>query len=171
MHDTIVILSADYREGRRFAADIGLGMGAIVPVDASRLRGLRPSIILELPSYATRRDRHAMESVMMRAYPKTGAPVIEMYIEDPESFRPAPVDDASVARPEPLPGDQVPGQTTIDEQVALAATDRIARVQAIDLTAGHTSVEQVTADAPKTEAAQTPPKPTGYKPRSRKRST
>ncbi len=169
MHDTIVILAGDYREGRRFAGDIGLGMGAIVPVDASRVAGLRPSVILELPSYANRRDRHAMEAVMQRAYPKVGAPVIQMFIEDPEAYRPARVDDASVAKAEPLPGDQIPGQTTVDEQVALAATDRIVRVQAIDasLTAEHSSVEQVVADAPKTPAAE---KPAGYKPRSRKRT-
>jgi hypothetical protein len=89
---------------------------------------------------------------------------------DPEDFRPArpaPVEDAAVARPEPLPGDQVPGQTTIDDQIALAGADRLARVQAIDasLTADHTSAEQVIADAPKTTEAEKP----GYKPRSRAR--
>lgn len=169
MHDTIVILAGDYREGRRFAADIGLGMGAIVPVDASRVQGLRPSVILELPSYATRRDRHTMEAVMQRAYPKVGAPVIQMFIEDPASYRPAPVEDATVAKAEPLPGDQVPGQTTVDDQIALASADRIVRVAAIDasLTADHSSPAQVVADAPKTTTAE---KPAGYKARSRKRT-
>lgn len=166
---TIVILAADYREGRRFAGDIGLGMGAIVPVDASRLAGLRPSVILELPSYAHRRDRHAMEAVLQRQYVKMGAPVIEMFIEDPLEFRPAPAADASVAKAEPLPGDQVPGQTTVDEQVALAAADRLRGLAAIETTAVATSEVQAVADAPKTPEAQTPPKP-GYKPRSRKRS-
>jgi hypothetical protein len=171
MQNQIVILAGDYREGRRFAADIGLGMGAVVPVDASRLNGIAPTVILELPSYATRRDRFAMEAVLQRSYAKIGRPVIEMFIEDPLEFRPAApaADDASVAKPEPLPGDQVPGQTTVDEQVALAAADRITRVAAIDRTAPATSVEQAVADSPKTPDAVTPTK-TGYKPRSRKRS-
>ena len=109
---------------------------------------------------------------MQRQYAKVGRPVIEMYIEDPREFRPAKPapDDASIARPEPLPGDQVPGQTTVDEQVALAAADRIQRVQAIDRTAPATSLEQAVADSPKTPDAVTPTK-AGYKPRSRKRST
>lgn len=168
MHNTIVILAATYREGRQFATDVGLGMSAIVPVDASRLAGLRPSVILELPSYATRPDRFAIEATLMRTYEKVGAPVIEMFIEDPRAFRPVP-DDASIAKPEALPGDQVPGQTTVTEQVALAEADRLRRVSAIETTAVATSPTQAAADAPKTPEAQLPPKPTGYQPRSRAR--
>ncbi len=160
---TIIILSADYREGRRFAADAGYGMSAIVPVDASRLQGLRPTAIIELPSFARRRDRHAMESMIRFS----DAPRM---LVDPADYRPAPVAPESVAKAEPLPGDEVPGQTTIDEQVALAAADRLAGVAAIDLTAGHSSPTQVVADAPKTPDAVKPPRPTGYKPRSRKRT-
>jgi hypothetical protein len=147
---TVVILAGSYSEGRKAAAVMGFGNRAIVPVDAQRLLGLRPTAILELPSFTERRDRHAFDSVLQPRYS-----VVPRMLLEPADFRP------------PVTESDEPGQTTIDEQIALAEVDRIARLEAIE-TAGHSSAQQVAADAP-APTSETPPS-TGYKPRSRART-
>jgi hypothetical protein len=117
----ILILSGSYSEGRRFASRVGIRF-PIVPANAGSLDGTRPHVILELPSFSGRPDRHAMNSALSRRISfSRGVDVIHMYI-----------DAETLAFLERAPETDEPGQTTIDEQLALTETDRLRRLAAFE---------------------------------------
>lgn len=152
----IVVFAPNYAAGARYLAAVGI-RGTVIAV-ADRLGGIRPSVILELPGYERRPDRFAFESRIRYVKPEPVRMLIDQEAYD-EAMSPAP------ARPEPH-------QTTIDDQVALAETDRLRRMSAFDAqpaetaviagrTAGVSSETQAEADAGVRPAESV------FKPRSR----
>lgn len=159
----ITVLAATYQEAMQFGHRAGLGRVQTV-VSAARSQGLVFETVLELPSYANRRDRFAIDSVIARAG-RRWAPTVRMLIDDEQYAEVM----AIPAKPEAFPV-----QTTIDDQVALAEADRMRRLSAfeqggpvVERTAPTPDLEQAVADAG-TRPVE-PPEPE-FKPRSRKRT-
>ena len=165
----ITVLAATYQESQRFGRRAGLGRVHTI-ASAEHAMGLSFDIVLELPSFQDRRDRHAIDSVIARGA-RRWAPTIRMLI-DPEQYAEVMADPAL---PEAYPAgpDEVEGQTTIADEVALAEADRMRRLSAfeqggpvVERTAPTPDLEQAVADAGTRPVEAPEPE---FKPRSRAR--
>jgi len=108
---TVVILASNYTDAMRYAAEQGWRPGDVrASVSAKSLEGVLPTRIIELPSYAGRPDRHAIEAVLRWAVDK-----VERWGHTVERER---VDWAYTppALPEDIPVDQLP-LVTLNEDI------------------------------------------------------
>lgn len=123
--EQIVVLAGSYVEARRFVVRAGLRQ-AITPAHADAAKGLRPTILLELPSYRARRDIHAIEAALAPVVTWSKTPPTHMLVDMPaDPDAPAPEDH----------------QTTIDEQIADAL------ILDVPTTAGASTDHQAVLDA------------------------
>ena len=155
----ITVLAATYQESQRFGRRAGLGRVHTI-ASAEHAMGLSFDIVLELPSFQDRRDRHAIDSVIARGA-RRWAPTIRMLI-DPEQYAEVMADPAL---PEAYPAGP--------DEVALAEADRMRRLSAfeqggpvVERTAPTPDLEQAVADAGTRPVEAPEPE---FKPRSRAR--
>ena len=162
----ITVLAATYQESQQFGRRAGLGRVHTI-ANAEHAQGLTFDVVLELPSYAARRDRHAIDSVIARGA-RRWSPTVRMLIDDDQYAEVMAID----AKPEPLEPTQ---HDRIVAGMAASEADRLRRIAAFEAqqgdvvprTAPTPSLVQAEADAG-TRPVE-PPEPE-FKPRSRKRT-
>lgn len=118
-----LLLAGSRTEAAEYIGDKGMRVAHVkYAASAEAIRGLRPSRILQLPSFEKRSDRHA---VMASVRPMLAQRGLEVEIEHDEAWvRPA---DRPVP-PAPAGLDQIPGQVSIEEAISAAETDLLQRM-------------------------------------------
>lgn len=103
-----LILSDSRRETYAYAKSIGLRSRQVEhATSADSIRGVHFPTVIELPSYSSRRDRHAINAVV-----KAMATKFNRIKGKDIDFQTA---DFVYARPAPQISGELPGQTTIDD--------------------------------------------------------
>lgn len=103
-----LILSDSRRETYAYAKSIGLRSRQVEhATSADSIRGVHFPVVIELPSYSSRRDRHAINAVV-----KAMATKFNRIKGKDIDFQTA---DFVYTRPAPQIAGELPGQTTIDD--------------------------------------------------------
>lgn len=100
----LLILSDSSRETTAYARSLGLGVRSVQHASTMSVRGSVYPVVIELPSFARRRDRHALVSALRAMKARGRGRVIHMLDEDFVYTRSAPQIEG-----------ELPGQTTIDD--------------------------------------------------------
>lgn len=137
-----VILAGNYSEAMAYASSQGMSNRTTRPVSrADSLRGLVISKVVELPSYARRPDRFAIEAVL-RTAGRRG------------SFERALVE--GWVRPERTPEGEIPGQLTLPDPAVIEELSHIADTQDPGGIADDEVAEEREKERPKTKPRSKP---------------